>query len=200
MNNKYIFIVIIVTLYYNVAKAGDVVVKPDVRGKIEDALEDMFIPDGSKGEIGYTYSSIAPANTYFPLGIYGEWAYNWIALSAEIGVNVSNKKYAMPKEENATYDPRFYSMLGIGANFNVLSINFIAGIADYKYSQTTIEGDYMKTRKKLKFVAIMQPSIHVHIPVDDFEHFISVKIGYNICPSMHEFDGLNIGIGFGWWD
>ena len=58
----------------------------------------------------------------------------------------------------------------------------------------------MKTRKKLKFVAIMQPSIHVHIPVDDFEHFISVKIGYNICPSMHEFDGLNIGIGFGWWD
>lgn len=176
------------------------VVKTNHGAKWGDFFDNMFYPDGySKYEVGYTYASIAPVNTLFPVGFYGEWAYEWIAVSAEFAANVSETAYEMSKKAGATYDPIVYFMAGLGANINILSINFNAGVVryDYKYS-STIDG-MLNTTKNNKYAAILQPSIHIHIPVDDWEHFISLKLGYNICPAMHEFNGLNIGIGFGGW-
>ena len=140
MIKKFILIIALVSIYCNVTIAKDLVVTRDVGG----IFEDLFYPDGAKYEIGYTYSSIAPVNTLFPVGIYGEWAGEWadgwVAISTEIAANISRQAYTMPKNENATYDPLFYSMLGLGVNFNVFSINFNAGIVDYKYATTTKTG------------------------------------------------------------
>lgn len=208
MNKRYIIFVAIISLFSSVAMAKSI--KSDstkvlrvTRIDWKPVLEEIFYPEGEKYEIGYTYSSLAPVNTHFPVGLYGEWAggwaEGWVAFSGEIGVSVTKQTYTMSKDENATYDPLFYSMLGLGVNFNVFSINFNAGIADYKYATTTTSDFISITTNSHKIAAILQPSIHIHIPVDDFEHFISLKVGYNICPSMRDLNGLNIGIGFGGW-
>lgn len=205
MLKKSILIFILISLGCNIVIAkpkkssNTGVVEKDWGSLWGDFLDNMFYPDGGKYEIGYTYASIAPVNTLFPVGFYGEWTYDWIAVSAEFAANVSDTKYEMSKKAGATYDPYVYFMAGLGANINILSINFNAGVVkyDYKYS-STIDG-MLNTTKNKKYAAILQPSIHIHIPVDDWEHFISLKLGYNICPAMHEFNGLNIGIGFGGW-
>ncbi len=212
MTKKYTFFIVLLLLPFSnmiMAKPNDslqeIVVKKDVRkafvGKFYDALENMFYPEGGKYEIGYTYSSVAPANTYFPLGIYGEWAgewaEGWVALSTEIAFNLSNNTYPLPGKEYVTYAPTLYWLLGLGWNCNVFSINFSAGIVG---SSRLTRIDFLdKTISSNKVNFFLQPSIHVHIPVDDFEHFISLKVGYNICPSLRDFNGLNIGIGFGGW-
>ena len=174
---------------------------------IWDTMEDIFYPDAIKAEIGYTYSSLAPINTMFPIGLYGEWTYSYLAVSGEMAAHLSRNPYKFSNKENETYDPLFYAMAGAGVNFNCFSINFNAGIVDYTRQHTeeytvSTEGLYYSssiTTHKNAVAFIMQPSIHIHIPLEDYyAHFLSLKIGYNYCPKLPECNGLNIGIGFCW--
>lgn len=202
MAKKYISLIVLLLCHFcNTTFAKDLKVVKNHSEAFYDAIDNMFYPDDGKYEIGYTYSSVAPVNTYFPLGIYGEWAgewaEGWVAISAELALNVSDKMYPVPDKEYATYSPTFYMLLGLGWNCNVFSINLGAGIVDS--SRSTKINFLDKTISSNRVDFLLQPSIHIHIPVDDFEHFISLKIGYNICPSMHDFNGLNIGVGFGGW-
>ena len=205
MFKRYILAIVLISLGCNFAMAkpkessNTGFVEKDWDSIWDDFLENMFYPDGCKYEIGYTYASIAPVNTLFPFGVYGEWAYGWIAVSAEFAANVTDKAYKLSKKTGASYDPHVYFMAGLGANINILSINFNAGVVRYDYEYSSTIDDMLNTTKKQKYAAILQPSIHIHIPVDHWNHFISLKLGYNICPVMHEFNGLNIGVGFGRW-
>ena len=137
MIKRNIFIIILLSLSYNMVEAVTLTSKPDW-GSIG---ESMFYPD-LKYEIGYTYASIAPTNTHFPIGFYGawagEWAEGWVAFSGEVAFNASNKAYPVLNKEYATYDPIFYLLLGVGWNCNVFSLNFSAGIVD-SYRSTRID-------------------------------------------------------------
>lgn len=163
--------------------------------------EDL-LPYSNYLSLGYSYSSVYPANTMFPMALNAHTTLfsGYLLLSAEIGVNFDKKEYV--NKDETIYDPCYYFMAGPGVNFQYFAFDCSFGalrghdITEAKYYQNMGKSSFSTHFLDQKWYFICQPAVYGYIPLDEDDEFLlMLKVGYNIAPSFSEANGLTIGVG-----
>ena len=166
--------------------------------------EDL-LPEDNYFSVGYSYSSIYPANTMFPMALNAHTTlFGYLLLSAEIGVNFDKKEYQ--KKDEMIYDPCYYIMAGPGVNFQYFAFDCGFGalrghdVIEAKYYRNQGNSSFSTNILDQQWYFICQPALYGYIPIDDGmeELFLMLKVGYNIAPSFSEANGLTLGVGVRW--
>ena len=170
--------------------------------KVYQSKTPAIIPsDDWKIGVGYSYSSLYPVNTAFPLALNFNFIaedpnyYHWkpttawmrfISYGVEAGVNFDAMEYPLNSDAHTSYDPKAYLVFIPGVYLHYFTIQCGLGMMFGNYDQSAV----------LSTSFMIQPAFVGHIPVLDDDCAITIKLGYNIVPHLPEMNGISLGVGF----
>lgn len=149
---------------------------------------DWDVADETWG-ISYNYSKC------FPVGISFSYTANHFYIGGDLGVNL--KKYVLKDNETKWEigDPLFYLSVSPGLYIKYLSVSCGVGFLLDSRETTEFSSNGSTSTKGLGFSFFAKPTITGYIPIDD-DWFVTLNLGYDICPKFKNLNGISLGIGF----
>lgn len=163
--------------------------------------------------VGYNYSS------GFPVGISANYTTSYFYIGGEFGVNFKKKQYILKEtqREKKVGDPIFYLSVNPGLYVKYLSLSCGVGLlfdsreetigqnssssGSFEYENGTISGSTsveVSTSASATTTGMslyIKPCLTGYVPISDGDWYITLSVGYNICPKFKDLNGVSFGAG-----
>lgn len=152
---------------------------------------DWDVADETWG-ISYNYSK------GFPVGISFSYTMNHFYIGGDLGVNLKKEKYTLKNNETKIEkgDPVLYLSASPGFYMKYFSVSCGVGFLLDSREATISSSNGSTNTKDLGYSFFAKPAITGYIPIDDDDWFVTLNLGYDICPKFKSLNGISLGIGF----